>query len=107
MAEIVQTIHQAKGKLVVAHPLSLYVSWGRMEKLMQEWKAIGVDGVETWHPSASWHDAKRLDQLALAAGLRLSAGSDFHGTARPDRILGKTLEERHSIDDRFLALFDE
>ena len=104
---IVQTIHNAKGKSVVAHPLSLYVSWGRMEKLMHEWKAIGVDGIETWHPSASWNDAKRLDKLAMAAGLRISAGSDFHGTARPDRILGKTLEERHTIDDRFMALFDE
>jgi len=106
LERIIEIIHQAGGKVVVAHPLSLYVSWGRMEKLFAEWREKGVDGVETWHPSANWRDAQRLDKLAHANGLGLSAGSDFHGEHRPDRILGKTLEERHSIDDRFLALFD-
>lgn len=104
---IIETIHGVGGKVVVAHPLSLYVSWSRLAKLMDEWKSLGMDAIESWHPSASWNDAKRLDAMALASGLRISAGSDFHGKHRPDRILGKTLEERHTIEDRFLALFDE
>ena len=104
--EAVRAIHAAKGLVVVAHPLSLYVSWTRLAGLMAEWKAVGVDAVETWHPSASWKDAQRLTKLALAAGLKISAGSDFHGEHRSDRVLGRSLEERHKIDDSFLALFD-
>jgi len=106
VADIVAAVHQAGGKVVVAHPLSLYVSWTRLEKMTGEWKEIGVDGIESWHPTASWRDAARLDAFATTAGLRRSAGSDFHGKHRPDRILGKTLEERHTIDDSFLSLFD-
>lgn len=106
LAEIVPVIHAAGGKVVVAHPLSLYVSWTRLAALMRDWAAIGVDGVESWHPSAGYKDALRMDALAAEIGLRTSAGSDFHGDKRPDRVLGKTLEEKHRIEDRFLSLFD-
>jgi predicted metal-dependent phosphoesterase TrpH len=102
----VNAIHESGGLAVIAHPLSLYVSWTRYASLMAEWKALGVDGVEAWHPSASWKDARRLTALAEAAGLKISAGSDFHGDGRPDRCLGRSLEERHKIDDSFLALFE-
>jgi predicted metal-dependent phosphoesterase TrpH len=104
---VVSAIHQAGGVAVVAHPLSLYVSFNRLATLMGEWKLAGIDGVEAWHPSASWKDAQRLVALAKAAGLKLSAGSDFHGDGRPDRVLGRSLEERHKIDDSFLSLFDK
>ncbi len=103
---IVATIHLLGGRVVVAHPLSLYVSWTRIGALMVEWAAIGVDAIETWHPSASWKDAQRLGILAEKAKLKMSAGSDFHGEHRPDRTLGRSLEERHKIDESFLSLFD-
>lgn len=105
LEQAVAAIHAAGGLASVAHPLSLYVSWNRQASLMVEWKQAGVDAVEAWHPSASWKDAHRLIGLAETAGLRISAGSDFHGQHRPDRLLGRSLEERHKIDDSFLDIF--
>jgi predicted metal-dependent phosphoesterase TrpH len=103
----VEAIHAAGGKASVAHPLSLYVSWTRLGALMAEWRAAGIDAVEAWHPSASWKAAERLRGLAAEAGLKISAGSDFHGQHRPDRMLGRSLEERRKIDESFLSLFDD
>jgi predicted metal-dependent phosphoesterase TrpH len=107
LGKAIEAIHAAGGKASVAHPLSLYVSWPRLGALMGEWRQAGVDAVEAWHPSASWKDAQRLTDLAVAVGLKVSAGSDFHGQHRPDRVLGRSLEERRKIDESFLSLFDD
>jgi hypothetical protein len=43
--------------------------------------------------------------MGRAAGLRISAGSDFHGPHRPDRRLGFTAGDRE-IDDSYLRALD-
>ncbi|MDR2211763.1 MAG: PHP domain-containing protein [Spirochaetaceae bacterium] len=94
-------IHQAGGIALLAHPLSLYVSWGRLPDLLARLKEQGLDGIEAWHPNAGIGACKRLEELGRRLGLRISAGSDFHGSARPDRRLGHTAGNQR-IDDRFL-----
>ena len=102
MAKAFRLIKESGGVAVLAHPLSLYVSWGRLPGLIDEWKALGLDGLEAWHPTAKQRACERLEKLAVERGLLVTAGSDFHGEARPDRRLGVTAGGK-KIDDRFLA----
>jgi predicted metal-dependent phosphoesterase TrpH len=99
-------IKESGGIAVLAHPMSLYVSWGRLPNLIKSLAAQGLDGLEAWHPTAKPRTCKRLEELAVSLGLYVSAGSDFHGAARPDRKLGITAGGR-KIEDAILAAIPE
>ncbi|MDR1126583.1 MAG: PHP domain-containing protein [Treponema sp.] len=86
----VSLIKDAGGVAVLAHPLSLYVAWGRLPSIVSSLKKQGLDGLEAWHPSAKTGECKRLEALADSLGLIVTAGSDFHGKARAERKLGRT-----------------
>lgn len=93
------------GVPVLAHPLSLYVSWGKIEGVLADLVARGIQGMEAWHPGARVGEAIRLEELAHKLGCFVTAGSDFHGAGvRADRHLGRTSGDK-KIDDRFW--FDE
>lgn len=97
----VEAIKSAGGVPVLAHPLSLYVSWGKMEETILKIKNHGVEGLEAWHPGARINEGFKLEELAKKLGMFVTAGSDFHGKGvRADRHLGRTSGER-KIDDRF------
>ncbi len=102
--EAISLVHTAGGKAVLAHPLSLYLSWGKFEPQLALWKEMGLDGMEVYHSNASASDCTRLLKLANAHKLLVSAGSDFHGASRPDRHLGKSACKK-PIDDVFLEPF--
>ncbi|MBR0496835.1 MAG: PHP domain-containing protein [Treponema sp.] len=97
----VEAIRSAGGIPVLAHPLSLYVSWGKMDETIEKIKSHGVEGLEAWHPAARINEGFKLEELAHKLGMFVTAGSDFHGKGvRADRHLGKTSGDR-KIDDRF------
>ena len=97
-----ELVHDAGGIAVVAHPLSLFVSWGRLATLMDEWKELGVDAIEAYHPTAKLNHCRRLERMARERGFRVSAGSDFHGAIRPERKLGRTAGDL-PIGDAYLT----
>lgn len=88
LEEAVDAVHTAGGKAVIAHPLSLWISWGRLSKYVPEWKEKGLDGIEALHSGASKRESARFTDLALQNSMIITGGSDFHGTGRPDRRLG-------------------
>ncbi|MDR3304238.1 MAG: PHP domain-containing protein [Treponema sp.] len=94
-------IKEAGGIAVLAHPMSLYVAWGTLPSLMRDFKEQGLDGIEAWHPTAKVSACKRLETLGRSLGLLITAGSDFHGAARPDRKLGITAGA-HKISEAIL-----
>ena len=98
--EGVAAIRASGGIPILAHPLSLYVSWGHMNEVMTKFRDRGVVGLEAWHPAARIVECERLEALARSLGMCVTAGSDFHGAARPDRKIGRTAGRR-DIDDRF------
>jgi predicted metal-dependent phosphoesterase TrpH len=101
LKDAVNAIQSSGGTAIVAHPLSLYTAWGKMEDLFTFFRDKGVAGIEAWHPSARVIDCERLEALARKTGLCVTAGSDFHGkTVRSDRMLGCTAGGT-PIDDRF------
>ena len=89
LEDAIDAIHDSGGKVILAHPLSLWISWGRMSRYLPEWKEMGLDGVESHHSGASKREAYRLAELARENDLFITGGSDFHGIGRPDRKLGR------------------
>ena len=98
-----EVIKESGGIAVLAHPMSLYTAWGRLPDLIKNLKEDGLDGLEAWHPNAKVSECKRLEELGKKLGLCVTAGSDFHGEARPDRKLGITAGGR-KIEESFLEL---
>jgi predicted metal-dependent phosphoesterase TrpH len=83
-----ELIRNSGGIAVLAHPMSLYLAWGQLPYFVKNLKERGLDGLEAWHPNAKLSSCRRLEELGKNLGLYISAGSDFHGEARPDRKLG-------------------
>lgn len=85
----VDAILSSGGLPVQAHPLSMYVSWGRMEETLRSVRERGVLGIEAWHPGARVSEAERLRDMAEKLGFFVTGGSDFHGEkVRADRHIG-------------------
>ncbi|RMH62901.1 MAG: PHP domain-containing protein [Calditrichaeota bacterium] len=90
LPQAVELVHQAGGLALVAHPVSLnQPTYAAYTRLFREFKKQGVDGVEVYYSSHTWHFVKYLLQIADRLGWCISGGSDFHGTVKPDIHLGK------------------
>ena len=99
--EAIVAIKESGGLPVVAHPMSLYLSWSKIEPVMQDFKERGIVGMECFHPGARVTECLRLEELAKKLGLFVTAGSDFHGEkVRADRKPGHCCGDK-KIDDRF------
>ncbi|MBO7136426.1 MAG: PHP domain-containing protein, partial [Spirochaetaceae bacterium] len=99
--EAITAIVESGAVPVLAHPLSLYVSWGKMEAVLTDLKERGIVGIEAFHPGAKYNDCLRLEELGRKLGFCITAGSDYHGEAvRSDRHLGSTAGDR-KIEDKF------
>lgn len=105
LSEALAVIKDSGGLAFVAHPMSLFASWKRLRSLFVDWKDMGLDGIEAWHPTARVVECARLDTMARESGFRVSAGSDYHGVVRPDRRLGHTAGNR-PIGDEFLSCLE-
>jgi predicted metal-dependent phosphoesterase TrpH len=101
LSRALDCVRESGGVTVLAHPMSLHVSWGRLPALLRRMKDQGLQGIEAWHPTAQVRACKRLEALGASLGLFITAGSDFHGEARPDRRLGITAGGR-KIEDALL-----
>ena len=99
-------IRESGGIPVLAHPISLYVAWGRLPDLVKTLKDMGLMGLEAWHPTAKAGSCRRLETLGQTLGLYVTEGSDFHGSARPDRRLGYSSKGR-KISDSVLEAIPE
>ncbi len=86
--EGIKLIKKAGGNPVIAHPMSLYISWGKMPEKMESWKDAGVEGIEVWHSGSKMKNCVRLEKIADDLNFFKTGGSDFHGDNRKDRPLG-------------------
>lgn len=82
--EAIGLIHRAGGAAVLAHP-GVLTDWrGMIERLAP----AGLDGVEVAHPKNNENVRLELRGLAARYGLIMTGGSDFHGRAVNDALLG-------------------
>lgn len=101
LEKAVEAVKTSGGIPVQAHPLSMYVSWGKIEDVMRDVRSKGVEGLEAWHSAVRVGQAVRLEELARKLDMIVTGGSDFHGEkVRADRHIGYTAGKK-PIQDRF------
>ncbi|MFI3176239.1 MAG: PHP domain-containing protein [Eubacteriales bacterium] len=87
-AYAIQLIHQVGGIAILAHPLLYHMSDANVEKLIQELKEAGLDGIEAIYSTHSPAQERQVRAYAKKYCLKLSGGSDFHGSVKPQLDLG-------------------
>lgn len=88
-AEAVKVIHAAGGLAIWAHPVSGQAGErGYAKKMLRKLMDFGIDGVETNYSMFSEHQTQMMHEIAEAAGVLKSGGSDYHGVNQPGIDLG-------------------
>ncbi len=72
--EAIDEIHSAGGIAVIAHPVKSDII-----NELDSYIAMGIDGIEVWHPSANEEQVQLLSKICNDNNLLLTGGSDFHG----------------------------
>lgn len=75
----IAAIHQGGGKAVLAHPYQLGFSETKLDETIGALKACGLDGLECYYPQHTPAMVQNYRKLAQRYGLKVTAGSDFHG----------------------------
>lgn len=89
LTDTVRLIHACGGKASLAHPTRYGLSATKVRNLLADFAKAGGDAVEL--PASNEPPSTRhmIDRAIAAHGLRVSVGSDFHGTTMPWRVLGQ------------------
>lgn len=86
--EAVELIHEAGGIAILAHPLLYGMSTVTLQCLIDDLKAVGLDGIEAIYSSYTAGEEQFVKKLARENNLLISGGSDFHGENKPTIHLG-------------------
>ncbi len=87
--EGIERIKAAGGVTSLAHPARLCKPDAESEAaLIARLVALGLDGLEAWHPDHTEPDVARYRALAGRYGLMVTGGSDYHGENKPHAGLG-------------------
>lgn len=80
--EVVEWIHDAGGKAVLAHPGKVIESGNDQEFREELLKIVqmGIDGVECYYPSHSKEITEVCEEVCNEKKLCITSGSDCHGT---------------------------
>ncbi|MCA1808902.1 MAG: PHP domain-containing protein [Lentisphaerae bacterium] len=77
--KIIETIHQAGGIVLLAHPWATEPDSAKLENLVKELRALGLDGIEVWNTEATPEQQEFLRALAAREKCVSSGGTDHHG----------------------------
>ncbi len=81
--EAIQRLRAARGVPVLAHPQYL-----KDEALVPSLVRAGIAGLEVYHPSHDVGQQARYRRIAEEHGLVMTGGSDCHGTAKGQPLIG-------------------
>ena len=87
--DAVRLIKEAGGTAILAHPLHYGLSNTNLQKMNDELKPAGLDGLEAIYSTYTTGEEQQMKRLARENGLLISGGSDFHGSNKPDIALGR------------------
>lgn len=80
--QAIDTIHQADGVAVMAHPVRYDLSTKWLRRLVVEFKNASGDGLEIVLPQMNNDQRRLMLSFCLEYGLKASMGSDFHYPSR-------------------------
>ncbi|RAP37893.1 phosphatase [Legionella quinlivanii] len=87
--EAVQTIIQAGGQAVLAHPAKYKLTRTKLHELITVFKEAGGEGMEVVSGEGMANETQELAGLCLRYQLLASSGSDFHGEGMSRISLGR------------------
>jgi hypothetical protein len=88
-SQAIGAIHAAGGVAVLAHPPQLrYRNLGQLRAILSDLVAMGLDGIEVYHPDHTDRQTRWYLDLARRMGLLVAGGSDFHGPSKAQVRLG-------------------
>ncbi len=73
---------------VLAHPLTLGLDAPGLDQVLEELSAAGLGGMECYYGRYSPEERAGLAEMAKRHDLVATGGSDFHGTFKPDLLIG-------------------
>lgn len=81
VGEVCNTVHDANGYVVLAHPCNYYSNKNKKEILekLEILKSLGIDGVECYYPANSDLMTNTCLEFCKDNNLIITAGSDGHG----------------------------
>ena len=87
-AEAIGLIRQIGGIPVLAHPVYTSRLKEPFEQVCATLKGLGLLGIEAIYSSHNRQQTNRYRSIASNQGLLISGGSDFHGEAKPNLLVG-------------------
>ena len=88
--QAIECIHAAGGLATVAHPVQLKASNpAHLATIINHLTEAGIDGIEVWHCDHDENATALMLELSRKYGLIPTGGSDFHGSRKPDGVLGR------------------
>jgi len=100
--EAIEVVHAAGGLAVAAHPRYWSDDPAMLERGFAVLREKGLDGVEAIYAANRPDETILHLRLAHAAGLLVTAGSDFHGDNKPDIALGMQVKDESTLVARIL-----
>ena len=95
---VIDLIHSSRGIAVMAHPCM----FDNIELLKELIAAGKIDGIETYHFSATVQKQQMLEKLAKDNDLIVTGGSDFHGLYNSTMThIGKFVTDQENLDKMF------
>ena len=87
-AVVFDTIKNAGGIPILAHPVQYRLDYAHEERMIEELKSYGLSGLEAIYSENKPEDTAWYLELAKKHSLLISGGSDFHGEIKPGLDLG-------------------
>jgi 3',5'-nucleoside bisphosphate phosphatase len=75
--------------VILAHPHLLGLDDTALEKLVRGLMEFGLDGLEAYYSEHTPQVTRNYLAMAERLGLGVSGGSDFHGTVKPEILIGR------------------
>lgn len=85
---IISLLNENKALSFLAHPKFIKVGEGKLLKMIDEFKDMGLDGIETNYSAFTEKYKNYYKNIAKEKKLLISGGSDFHGDIRNNIEIG-------------------
>ena len=106
----IRAIKAAGGIAVWAHPLGgtgeRRISAENFSKQLDLLCSVGLDGLECYYSEFTKEEIEMLCNTATQKGLKISGGSDYHGTGKPHLHLGMLNKEDAVIAEEKLTVME-
>jgi len=89
LSQVIKWIRAANGIAVMAHPLKYKLTGSKLKRMLQDFKALGGQGMEVVSGQQTPEQTRSMSALCQELDLLASCGSDFHSPDARWAELGK------------------